>query len=239
MPRMAPIVILLYIVATAAQAQSPAATATPEADNLASAHLDDPWSALEPKIEQQPGRVLERKTGNGRSSLIAQGDEGESNSWWRTIGALAAVVGLIVFLSWGYRAMAGGQLGLLNRTRCPGLIEVVSRTALTPRQSMYLVRVGNRMILVGQTAEQLRTLDVIDDSETVARLAGQSISQQQQSSTAEFRSCLDKEESDYTPEPEPAVRRRPASASSGSIDGVRRGLQDAIRRIQRAATRAS
>ena len=233
MPRMAATAILFCTLTTSAHAQTSMPAETTAVDGVASTPLDDPWSALEPQIAHQPGRVLERKTNGGRPSLIAQKDDLGQHSWWRTLGALAAVVGLIVFLSWGYRAMTAGQLGFLKRTRCPGLIEIVSRTPLTPRQAMYLVRVGNRMILVGQTAEQLRTLDVIDDRDTVARLAGQSVHQTATSSTAEFRACLNREEQDYQPEPE---RRLGQSRPAPSLDSVRRGLQDTIRRIQRATS---
>ena len=236
MPRMAQTAILIIGLAVTSHAQTSTPPNPPSAaGTLTDATLEDPWSALEPQINNGPGQVLERKRGGERSSLISQKDNLGQYSWIRTLGALAAVVGLIVFLSWGYRAMGAGQLGLLNRARRPGLIEIVSRTSLTPRQSICLVRVGNRMILVGQTADQLRTLDVIDDGDTVARLAGQSMGQRESSSTVEFRACLDHESRDYESQAEDQMTTGP---SKPSIESVRRGLQKTIRRVQRVASGA-
>lgn len=127
-----------------------------------------------------------------------QGEAAE-HTWVRTTAALGGVVGLIGLLAWGYRVVAGasGGFALTSRTRRPGLIEVLSRTALSPRQSVCLVRVGPRLVLVGVSADRLQALDVIADEELAARMIGENAGARGDSSQAVFRSCLDNESASY------------------------------------------
>lgn len=59
-----------------------------------------------------------------------------------------------------------------------GLVEVVGRTHLSPKQTLNLVRVGRRLVLVGATSERLNALCQIDDPrevmEILARVPGSS-----------------------------------------------------------------
>jgi flagellar biogenesis protein FliO len=122
-----------------------------------------------------------------------------ASSVWRTTAALGAVVALILLLAWGYRAVAsGGRLALSNRK--PGLIEVLSRTALSPRQSLCLVRIGPRLVLLGVTPESVRALDVIPDADVAAQLTGQAAARRADSSSAEFARCLEQQSRAYAAE---------------------------------------
>ncbi len=89
------------------------------------------------------------------------------SGWLRTTLSLAGVVALIVVLGYASRKLPGAQRG-----RRPGLIQVLSRTPLTARQSVYLLRVGPRLVLVGATADRLTRLDVVDDANLAAQIAG-------------------------------------------------------------------
>ncbi len=199
---------------------------------LGQAASDDPWSAVEPEFPERTGRTLARRSTQRESPVLADKGESSKHPWARTLGALAGVVGLIVFLAWGYRAMAGRQLSLLGKARRPGLIEVVTKTPLSARQSLCLVRIGPRLVLIGQSQENLRALDVIDDADLAAKLAGDAARRRPGSSQAEFHECLENEAKDYQHREGnidetilPDARR---------IADVRQGVADTIRRIRRA-----
>jgi flagellar biogenesis protein FliO len=148
------------------------------------------------------------------------------------------VVALIVLLSWGYRVVAGNaRLPRGFRGRTPGLIEILSRTALSPRQSLCLVRVGSRVVLLGVSPETVRTLDVIADPDAAARLAGQATQQQVASATAEFQQCLEREARDYEPEPAAATAPGPAltAAPTRSRTELRTRLAGTLARLRAAA----
>ena len=154
---------------------------------------------------------------------------GEASAWIRTTGALVAVVGLIVLLAWGYRKAAGLPAGL-SRSRNLGLIEVVSRTALSPRTSLWLVRIGPRLVLLGGGADGLRALDVISDQGVVASLLGEAAQRRSDSSTAAFSHTLADESKHYS-EPE-----ADAGAGEPRLDAVRKKLAQTLERLQGAAS---
>jgi flagellar biogenesis protein FliO len=87
--------------------------------------------------------------------------------WWQTLGALLLVIGLILAMRWilrrtsSLRAVAGGGQ----------VIEVLSRTNISARQSLLLVRVGQRILVIG-AGETLTTLVQFDDPAQVAELLG-------------------------------------------------------------------
>jgi flagellar biogenesis protein FliO len=186
--------------------------------------------------DEAPRTLLPRAPGRDAWASPAKPDgSGRPASWARTALSLAGVVTLIILLAWGYRAVtssaAGGRWPL--RKRNATLIEVVSRTTLSPRQSLCLVRIGPRLVLLGVTAGAVRSLDVIHDPDLTATLLGQATAQQPDSSTAEFTRCLERE-------------ARPYQASETDLDetvtpeedrllNVKELLAGTIRRLQATA----
>ncbi|HEY3244209.1 MAG TPA: flagellar type III secretion system pore protein FliP [Phycisphaerae bacterium] len=87
-------------------------------------------------------------------------------AWWRhPLAALAMVLGLIVGLTALVRryfppARAAGH----------GVLKVLARTHLAPRQSVVLIQVGRRLLVAGITPENIQPLCVLDDAEENARL---------------------------------------------------------------------
>lgn len=128
-------------------------------------------------------------------STTATPERGQSGGWLRSLLSLAAVVVLIFLLAWGYRAIGGrgGYLPLPGRSQRSYLIDVVARKPLSGKQSLALVRVGPRLVLVGVGAESMRTLDVIDDGALAAKLLGEAAHEQTGPSRAAFADTLDEE----------------------------------------------
>jgi len=203
LPRMALLGLIIALVAAVprAAAAAPATDAAPVATQPAAASPADAWSALEPNTASAEPRPLERRRGNTPQSGHSATGTGTTQSWFRTTMSLAGVVGLIVLLGWGYRRVAAtGTFGLARGRGAP-LIEVVGRTALSPRHSVCLVRVGPRLVLLGCTHDSIRSLDVITDPDLSARLLGQAAQQRADSHSAEFAKCLEREAVAYQDDP--------------------------------------
>jgi flagellar biogenesis protein FliO len=189
-----------------------------------------------PELAERESPALQRRDDPPASPVVAGRSAQSSYSMARTLGALAGVVGLIVLLAWGYRAMTGGRLNLLSKPRRPGLIELVSKTSLSARQSLCLVRVGPRLVLIGQSPENLRTLDVIDDADLAARLIGEAAGQRAGSSQAEFQDCLEREAMGYRHDTIAVNETIPPEGRR--LADVQQGLTDTIQRIRRVAAQA-
>jgi flagellar biogenesis protein FliO len=87
----------------------------------------------------------------------------------RVVLALSAVVGLIFALRWGSRKI----LALPSAGNSSHLMRVIARTPLAPKQSVMLLRVGQRLMVVGDSAGNLSSLGQITDPDEVATLLGQ------------------------------------------------------------------
>jgi len=204
--------------------------ATPPS-NTPAPDLEKVWEALEPPLPDPEQRVVRRPAARVRAAT--NGPSGtEGFSWFRTIASLGAVVGLILLLGWGYRALLSGGLSLPARGRRPGLIEIVSRTALSPKQALCLVRVGPRMVLVGVTPDRLTALDVVEDADLTARLAGESLRRRGESSTREFERCIREQAEGFasagTDEP-------PEIDTQQRLEAVRRHLRVRLERLRQGA----
>jgi flagellar biogenesis protein FliO len=202
-----------------------------------SGRLDDPWSSPEiaPQMDPKP---LVRNRGAAGTNESQSAAAPSSNSWVRTTTALAAVVGLIVLLAWGYRVVManGDRLRGALTGRQGGLMEVVGRTTLAPRQSLCLVRIGPRLVLVGLTHDAVRAIDVIDDPELTARLLGEAARNRPDSHTAEFDRCLEREARSYSDAVDDVDET--ITPDESRVQEIKEKLAGTIRRLQASAASA-
>jgi flagellar biogenesis protein FliO len=92
---------------------------------------------------------------------------GDSGSWMlTTFSALAVVIGLI----YGMRAVFVKMTGTKTATASSPIIEVLSRVSVAPRQHVLLLRLGDRVLLVSDSGNSMRTLTEITDPDEVAQL---------------------------------------------------------------------
>jgi flagellar biosynthetic protein FliO len=108
-----------------------------------------------------------------RAGAAATNPTGEvqasSSSVTRVSLSLAAVLALIVVLYWvGRKMLPRGGFGPASRA-----IEVLARTPISPKQKIVVVRVGRRILVVGEGGQTLTTLCEIADPDEVAVLLGQ------------------------------------------------------------------
>ena len=174
----------------------------------------DPWTAVEPRSDEQ--RIVRRAgVSDVQSAAPAQRSWMTGGSWSRTIASLLGVLGLIVLLGWGYRAAIGAPLALA-RSRHPGLLDVISRVGIGPRQSLCLVRFGSRLVLVGVSADRLAALDVVSDPDLAARLAGASTAARDGPDAKEFEVAL-REEAQRMEAP---IAERPLSSARRALEAI-------------------
>ena len=118
-----------------------------------------------------------RRLGSGAANAFDVSDVGsdglvppKAGSGWvmQTITALGVVIGLIFLL----RAVA-------NRVRQPAMgtsnnavVEVLSRVAVGQRHHVLLMRLGQRVLVVGETAGGMQTLATVDDAQVERGTAG-------------------------------------------------------------------
>ena len=75
-----------------------------------------------------------------------------------------------------------------------GLVRIMSRTVVGPRQSLVLLRVGQRVVLVGVSSDRIDRVCEISDAEEVAALAARD---SEGPSQGEFSAWLDREAAEF------------------------------------------
>lgn len=223
--------LLVLVFAQSAAADDRAAgppTAGGPAPDLLAMFPESP--SAEPAAE--PAATPAREDRPLRRNRPAAGATGTSSSststgWLRTTASLAGVVGLILLLAWGYRAAQGATRRMPGlRGRGNGMLELAARLPLGPRQSLCLVRVGPRLVLVGLSGERICALDVIDDGDVAARLAGQAQQRRPDSQTAAFQRVLEESAADA---PESPVA---PAADESRLEQTRARLAGALARLR-------
>jgi len=120
------------------------------------------------------------------------------------IGSLAVVLGLLMLVAWMFKRSMPKAASSLP----PGVVEVLGRAALAPRQYVHLVRVGNKLLLVSVTPSGAETLTEITDPLEVDRLAGMCMQSHPNSSSQAFRQVFQQFSTQPTETSFVAARRR-------------------------------
>ena len=144
----------------------------------------------------------------GRSPASKSGAKSANSQWWlRTLAALGAVIGLILLL----RAVVSKLSGRPIATAASPVFEVLTRTSIAPRNHLLLIRLGKRLLVVGQTPAGLHTLANIDDSEEVAELLSSVTAAGDRSVSSGFAQLFKRFNSEY--------RQEQRVAEEGADDG--------------------
>lgn len=180
--------------------------------------LDDPPRVLRGPGERPIGQRAERMA--RRTIRPATSPEAR----WYTNGfvALAAVLLLVAVLAWGIKRVA--PQGRLGGTA----IHVLSKTYLSSKQSLALVKVGNRVMLLGITPDHITHLTTIDDPIGVDLVAASADSSEL--SGAQFGRLLDTESTFY--ETDDNVEEHISSADFRTVRQTRRNLKDLLGRVK-------
>ena len=166
----------------------------------------------------------------------------DSFSFTRVTLALGAVVSLILVFRWGARRfMIGGVTTGHSRA-----VQVISRTIVSPKQQLMLVKVGRRLVLVANTAAGMNAICEIRDEQEVADLLGQVSAEQGDSVSRAFGSLFRREEDKFSSDepagesdrPEPQQADSPESAAIGSTRDELSGLMEKVRLVSKQFRRS-
>lgn len=202
--RFRPLILLVIVscmlvmqsaVSAAGPAQQPAHGADLPAD--ATGHKSDPApaagsAAVPPAAHSQLDSEPIRRTGDAGTATSPLAPHPQSMELPRVAGALVIVLGLIFALRWGAKKFfVPGMAGKSTRA-----VQVLSRSSITPRQHILLLRVGRRVIVVGEAGSQMNSLAEITDPDEIASLLGQLQDEKSRLPTKAFQAMFSRARSD-------------------------------------------
>lgn len=96
--------------------------------------------------------------------------QAESGAWvMETLGALA----IVLLVAFAIRTVAGMWQSQQISTSSRSLVEILTRTTIAPKTQVLLLRVNDRVLVVGHTGANVSTLSELTDPEEVAGVLGQ------------------------------------------------------------------
>ncbi len=118
-----------------------------------------------PTTQAGASDMSQRLIGPSDGKRISTGPKSPWTQWGRTLGALA----LVVVLIFAARIMLK-RFGPISGQQRRDMLDVLARATVSPRHQLLLVRLGRRLVLVGQSPTSLTTLSEVTDPDEVAAL---------------------------------------------------------------------
>jgi flagellar protein FliO/FliZ len=160
----------------------------------------------------------------------------------RVVMSLALVLGLIFVLRWASQRLFGKTVA----GRASRAVQVLSRNVISPKQQLLVVQVGRRLVVVGDSGQQMNPLCEITDPDEITALVGQLHEEKRESTGNPFGALFGRAGTAFEKEPEP---QRPVdvadeddegqtdgSTGPSSVQGTRdelSGLMDKVRVMSR------
>lgn len=161
------------------------------------------------------------------------GSEGEESSppsspILNTFIALGIVVGLIYLLRWVYSKMTGRKPVRAD----VGVLEVLSRVSVSPKNHVLLIKIANTVVVVGEGTQGLNTLTQITDDIQVAAILAKVKASEKGSISKNFQKMLGRFEDGY--EPETSSGAESAEQGDYKPGGKHSQLSDLISKIRQS-----
>lgn len=115
--------------------------------------------------------VPPRSVAPGKNSGKTISDSTSASGWWQLVqtGLALLIVVVLIFVS----RFVLGRLSGQSVRRSRGSLEVLTRMSVSHRQELLVVRLGNRVLLVGASSTgSMQTLSEITDEREVANIIG-------------------------------------------------------------------
>lgn len=238
------IVMLALLPAMTAAQRAPAFQREPGIELVASgihgAVVAPPSTMLgrgEEVIAADKSRPLGVPTRSATQSAETRPDApGATSGIVRSATSLTAVIGLILVVAWVVRSLARRQGGLMAAVgpggRAPsGVVEVLARYPMARNQTLILLKLPRRVIVLSQTravrgASSVSALSEIADAEEIAELVRRTRDADNQSLSSKFGAILNGEERGLTKvlggmvKPALPARHSPSSDTRRPSDGI-------------------
>ena len=192
------------LLATFASAQDAFRANTPQktTDPIAGEAAAQAPASAQPDSPDASQDDLELKTLT-RNSAEATGDQQVADakakpfatgvSLWRPLLSLVLVIATILAATYLYRRYVLGQ----KQPSSIGHIRILAKSPVNSKQSLCLVKLDHRLILVGLSPNHMAALQTIDDPDEVARMTGLLESQSPQSISNTFSRLFNSEARTY------------------------------------------
>lgn len=173
------------------------------------------------------GQTAENFTSNGNRD--AQGVGPKDYGWWEVTKMLFWVV-VVTLGIYGTAKLVKRYVPAARNIFGGAALKVVGRMHLSPKQSIIVVKVGRRMVVVGVTPTEMRALTEITDPEEVAEMDRDIAGPAKGATTREFGQELKEASKEYESGQE-LLASSGETRESGAVSGIRKDLDSLSKKI--------
>lgn len=185
-------------------------------------------------IVRRDDRLLPRLAGKSSVAQAATVKAGSNwtgwMGWWKSLLPLLIVLVLIGAMAALVKRYAPQRLRA--NLAGGGVIDMIARQHLTPKQSVALLKIGRRIVVVGMTPDRITRLDTIEDSEEVAELIGRAGSSRPDSLSSSFQREVLKQVAVYDPSADGKGKTKARDTRESVYTGAREQVQGLLKRVQ-------
>lgn len=191
-------ITLVALMAVALLARAGAAQTSRPSTAAAGAAALAPTEAAPPSVEKG---VIRRSTDSTASTRPAGAITPTAGAFdtTRVVLSLLIVLTLIFALRWLSQRLFGKTVA----SRSSRAVQVLSRNVISPKQQVLVVQVGRRLVVVGDSGQQMNPLCEITDPDEMAALIGQLHEEKRESTAIPFGSLFGRAGSNFEKETEP------------------------------------
>ncbi len=191
----------------------------------------DQDAVLTDSPKTRPGMRAGKRATRLRGPVRSPSETGRRSAgptpWYQTgLGSLGAVLALVVVAAWAVRRwLPAARIGE------SGILHIAARANLSPKQSVALIRLGNRFVLVSVGGDHISPLCEVVDPDEVADLAARIAASGGRPAEA-FDGLLQKESADYEHVPDSGDVDPPKRVASPRVVRGRAALSDLLNRVR-------
>lgn len=157
------------------------------------AEIGSPWE------QQRLGRSLENAESKNKTEQKPSPSALPSIA--RTLVSLLIVLALIVGITYFFKRFCLNK----HHNAMPTGVEILARSSMNPKQSLCLVQLGNRLVLLGQSPNHISALQTIDDPDEITHIMGQLETKKTLSITNTFDKLFHREKELYETDENPVI----------------------------------
>jgi flagellar biogenesis protein FliO len=169
--RMIVLALLALLLASHCFAQTPTPGQSVPAPSRISAPAATPLPAIEGAYEHDPVRQSGKTSATSTDGKLASSPNSSEGplDFRRVAISLAIVLALVFICRWAARYLfPSAAVG-----RSSQVMKVLSRLVIAPKQQLLLIQFGRRLVLIGDSGQQMNSLAEISDPDEVASVLGQ------------------------------------------------------------------
>lgn len=170
-----------------------------------------------PGFVDEVGRIKWKRGGGKAAAKIKKPERGMFSVIMSLILWVGVISVVVIGGLWMLKRFFPGTRKLFGSK----LLRILGRTYLSPKHTVYLLKVGDKVLVLGVAGDQIRPLSELTDPREVALLAAEGTEEDRKTAGGPFSKIFRKKKEEFKPPPEPEPEDTGLEKAHQELDGIR------------------